>query len=134
MNHARGQVSVESLLLWTCLAGMLAIFIPVFTHAMDAYRTQNEVNQFDAFAREMEEVIHALTFASAGSREKIEISPLEKVTIATQGKNIVLTYESEFFSKPKQKIIATPWEITLEAGNGKDIFLTRTENTLILQK
>ncbi len=132
--HTHGQVSIESLLLWTCLAGILAAMIPVFSGAMNAYQTLNEVNQFNIFANEMRETIHFLTFSSPGSQWKMEKPQNEKISIEVEGKNIILKYENETLSQPKEKIIHSPWEVEIKEGNEKEVFLRREENKLILVK
>jgi hypothetical protein len=67
-NSVRGQVSLESLLIWAALAGALALFTPAFMHLVQADALQQQAVALHAHAQQLESIFSELAFQSPGSK------------------------------------------------------------------
>lgn len=65
--NSKAQVSLESLLIWAALAGMLALLTPAFAQLMHAYALQQETLSLKAHAQQVEIILQELSFESQGS-------------------------------------------------------------------
>src|SRR5687768_11839688 len=105
MRLIRGQLSIEALLLWAALAGMLAIFTPAFASAMEAYTLLAHTHQFTTFSDEMQENIEWLSFAAPGSQLTMKVPDIEDMRIHVYIDEIEIEFDHDSFSHPKTRII-----------------------------
>jgi hypothetical protein len=129
----RGQVSIEALLLWAALAGMLALFTPVFAHAMEAYTLAAHTNQFTTFAEELQQEVDWLSLAGPGSQLTMRVPALAKMKVRFFSNEIELTFDHESFSQPKMRTITSAWPIEGAFSPGDTITLARDEEKITIQ-
>ena len=65
--NSKAQVSLESLLIWAALAGMLALLTPAFAQLMHAYALQQVTLALKAHAQQIQIILQELSFESQGS-------------------------------------------------------------------
>lgn len=128
-----GQVSIEALLLWAALAGMLALFTPVFAQGMDAYALLAHTKQFTAFADELQEKIDWLSLTGPGSQLTMHVPPLAEMEIIFGGNEIELTYDNGAFSQPKIRVIMSAWPLEGTFLPGETITLLREEGKITIR-
>lgn len=128
-----GQVSIEALLLWAALAGMLALFTPAFAHAMDAYTLLAHTNQFTSFADELQKNVEWLSFAAPGSQLKMLVPALKEMEIIFSAGEIELILDDESFSHAKTRTITSAWPIEGTFSQGKTITILREEGKITIR-
>lgn len=132
-NANAGQVSIEALLLWAALAGMLALFTPAFAHAMDAYSLLAHTNQFTSFSGALEKNISWLSFSAPGSRIQMDVPALERMEISVFTDEIEIIFDHESFTHAKTRTISSVIPLEGEIIPGKSIILTREEGQITIQ-
>lgn len=64
----KGQISLESLLIWAALAGALALFTPVFSQTIHAYELEQQTLELKSHADQMGSIFRMLSFEAEGAR------------------------------------------------------------------
>lgn len=132
-NANAGQISIEALLLWAALAGMIALFTPAFAQTMNAYSLLAQTNQFTAFADELQSNVEWLSFAGEGSQIRVRVPMLNEMKIITRANEIELTFDDETFSHPKVRTITSEWLIDGTFQAGETITLVREEGKITIR-
>lgn len=110
--HARGQVSLESLLIWAALAGALALFTPAFTNLMQAYSIQEQVMEMRVVSHQLEAAFTQLSFQAPGSRVSFGWNyPSAQLQATSEGLEIQLNHAS--LQSPKVFTAKSPIPILL---------------------
>ncbi len=128
-----GQVSIEALLIWAALAGMIALFTPAFAHAMDAYTLHVNVNRFIAFGNELEETIQTLSFAGSGSRTRMHVPHIPGMEIHVENNHITLILHHDALTQDKRRTINASVELEGTLTRGKTSLLTREQGKITIQ-
>ncbi len=126
-------MSVEALLLWAALAGMLALFTPAFAHAMDAYTLLARTNQYTAFSDELEKNMEWLSFSAPGSQVQMRVPDIEGMEITILVDEIDIEFDDDSFSHTKTRTIASPIPIEGEIILGETITLLREEDKITIR-
>lgn len=132
-KEKKGQVSIEALLLWAALAGMIALFTPAFAHAMDAYTLHAHTNQFISFSETLQETISGISFAAPGTQTPLQVPPIENMTIEVSGNEIHLTLAHAQLAHDKKRTITSAWPIEGTLAPGEKIILRREEGKITIQ-
>ncbi len=125
-------MSIEALMLWAALAGMLALFTPAFAHAMDAYTLLARTNQYTAFADELQANVNWLSFSAPGSQVPMRVPNIERMEIIIIVDEIEITFEDDSFSQEKMRTISSPIPIEGEIPIGKTITLVREDGKITI--
>jgi len=131
-NTSAGQVSIEALLLWAALAGMIAVFTPAFAHAMDAYILHAHTNQFITFSEELQEKISGISFAAPGTQVQLRVPTVKNMEIEIRGNEISLTLAHGQLSREKKRTITSAWPLEGSIQAGEAITLRREEGKITL--
>ena len=130
----RGQVSLEELLLWAALAGMLALLTPVFAGVVHAYSLQTQVISLKSASVELENAMQALAFEGEGSQRIIFLPQIEGLSFSTEGNGIIFSLNDPSLSSPKEFQAQGSLPIDLEAGAGENEWkILRTEEGITIQ-
>lgn len=131
-KEKRGQVSIEALLLWAALTGMIALFTPAFAHVMEAYQLHAHTNQFMSFSEELQEKISGISFAAPGTQLSLRVPKIKNMQIEISGSEITLTLRHEKLSNEKKRIIESEWPIEGTFLTGENITLRREEGKITI--
>lgn len=124
-NASVGQISMEALLLWAALAGILAVLTPAFAEAMNAYTLLAKTNQFTAFADELQQNIDWLSLAGEGSQVHVRVPKINEMKIEVMKNEIELTWDNEAFSHAKIRTISSMRTLEGTINEGETITLLR---------
>ena len=132
-NAKAGQVSIEALLLWAALAGMIALFTPAFAHAMDAYVLHAHTSQFISFSETLQEKISGISFAAPGTQTLIYVPRIENMHLEISGNEIQLTLTHAQLTQEKKRTIVSAWPIEGTLTIGEKNILRREEGKITIQ-
>ena len=128
-----GQISIEALLLWAALAGMLALFTPAFAHAMDAYTLLARTNQYTVFSDELQANVEWLSFSAPGSQVQMRVPSIEGMQITIILDEIDIEFDDDSFSHTKTRTITSPLLIEGTISVGETITLLREEGKITIR-
>jgi hypothetical protein len=121
-NRSPAQVSLESILIWAAMTGVLVSLLPIFTYAVQGQKEWVEKNHFIQFSEELENALHSLSFYAPGSVRSISIPPAgQEWDIIVNEKGIVLHWTPSFsppapFTKKIPSLIPLEGEVNPHAA------------------
>lgn len=133
-HSARGQVSLEALLIWAALAGSLGLLLPFFGSAMDAYALRGETFVFAQFTETLQDSISDLSFASPGAIHILHVPHFPGFDFEVNSDSIILTLTHSHFSSPREEIIQSQIPLSgLPLSDADEWILERTPEGITIQ-
>ena len=99
--NSKAQVSLESLLIWAALAGMLALLTPAFATIMHAYSLQQETLALKSHAQQIQTILDELIFESEGSSRAHSWTVSPSVALSVNGYQIEMQLNDPSLQNPK---------------------------------
>ncbi|MDD4128177.1 MAG: hypothetical protein PHY04_00370 [Candidatus ainarchaeum sp.] len=96
-SNAKGQVSLEYLLIVTAFFSILLIVLPIAVNTMDSFLFASDDLTAKSIVSELNENISLMNFLGEGSSRVFDYSPLKGLTIYSIGSKLIIQTESNNF-------------------------------------
>ncbi|QQR92629.1 MAG: hypothetical protein IPJ89_00075 [Candidatus Iainarchaeum archaeon] len=130
----KGQVSLESLLIWAALAGALALFTPAFAHLMQAYALQEQALELKVHAQNLEVIFHELAFQAPGSSASYAWAYAAGYQFSSGSGVLELQLVHAALANPKQFTAHSPLPLEVSINPPfSSLIITRTAEGITIQ-
>ena len=126
---SRCQISLESLILWLALAGMLAAFTPLVGNVLHAYALQTQAQELAAFSARVQQSLNELSFSGEGTQYLLHMPAFENVKMESSEHVVHFVMEDASLPVPKTFSIESPLPLSVNGvlEEGKWIIRRRAD-------